>query len=184
MVIVNGTVDGKPGRLGTVTVHDVCVGQMVGAGCPPKRARTSPFGLKKFEPWTSTTVPTAPRDGLTEESRGALPGGTVAVTVVGGVVTVAGGAVTVAGGVVTVAGTVVVGAPGWVVGFVEVACGCVEDELVDRGARDDAGALGRPGPPLDCREEPGCSAETRATVPIPRRTRIARATSAPSLSRR
>jgi hypothetical protein len=41
-------------RFGTVTVHDDCVGQLVGAGAPPNEAVIRPSELKKPEPVTST----------------------------------------------------------------------------------------------------------------------------------
>jgi hypothetical protein len=62
-VIVTVTLKGEPDRLGMTTVHDVCLGQFVLAGCPSIRASTRPFGLKKFVPRTTTTVPARPAGG-------------------------------------------------------------------------------------------------------------------------
>ena len=50
VAIVTRTVNGEPGRGGTVTLQEVWVGQMVCVGCPSKRARTSPFGLNRLVP--------------------------------------------------------------------------------------------------------------------------------------
>ena len=43
-----------------------CDGQDVGAGWLPKRASTTPFELKRPEPWTTSRVPAVPLAGLTE----------------------------------------------------------------------------------------------------------------------
>ena len=50
VVIVTRALDGEPGRGGTVTLQDVCVGQTVRVGCPSKRAKTTPFELYRFVP--------------------------------------------------------------------------------------------------------------------------------------
>lgn len=60
VVIVTVTLDGGPAWLGMTTVHDVCLGQFVLAGCPSTLASTRPFGLKKFVPRMTTTVPPRP----------------------------------------------------------------------------------------------------------------------------
>ncbi len=69
--MVTRTIDGERASAGTVTSQEVCVGQTVLVGCPSKRARTSPFGLNRFVPWTTATRLALPCEGVIDESRGA-----------------------------------------------------------------------------------------------------------------
>ena len=103
-MIVTATLDGEPDRLGMTTVHEVWLGQFVLAGCPSTRASTRPFGLKKFVPRTTTTVPACPADGERVDSVGTLPGAGASVVVVVGdveVVVLEDGGVVVVGVVFT-----------------------------------------------------------------------------------
>ena len=51
VVMVSGTDPcGLLDRLGTVTVHVDCCGQLIGAVCPPKEASISPLELMKSAP--------------------------------------------------------------------------------------------------------------------------------------
>jgi hypothetical protein len=81
-------VDPDPGRSGTVTLQDVWVGHLVGAGWFPKRAKTRPFGLKKPDPCTTRTLPAPPSEGVTDESCGVAVATGVVVDVATGKVVV------------------------------------------------------------------------------------------------
>lgn len=89
-----------PENAGTVTVHAVWVGQLVGTAFPPNHAWTIPSGLKSLTPEMTTLWPATPTEGVSVASSGAP--------------TVAG-----AGGIV---GKVVV-APGWAAFWGEVVLG-------------------------------------------------------------
>lgn len=54
MVTVTDTLSAGPAKAGTVTVHDVWVGQLVGTSFPPNHAWTIPSALKSLTPEMTT----------------------------------------------------------------------------------------------------------------------------------
>jgi hypothetical protein len=98
VVTVTGTAEDGPTDAGTVTVHEVCTGQLVGAGWDPNWKRIWPSELMKLVPVTTTVCPALPVAGLSRESVGAPPvpgatdvGGVVEAGVAGAVAEGAGG---------------------------------------------------------------------------------------------
>jgi uncharacterized protein YndB with AHSA1/START domain len=71
--MVRDTSPGGPDRAGTVTMHDVSVGQLVGASWPWKNAWTRPSGLNRLAPDTVTTCPATPLTGARDSTVGRLP---------------------------------------------------------------------------------------------------------------
>ena len=60
-----------PPRRGIVTSHEVRLGQSVLVAWPSTRASTTPFGLNKFVPCTTTVAPGRALAGVTAARRGA-----------------------------------------------------------------------------------------------------------------
>jgi hypothetical protein len=89
-VMEAAVVGGTAGNAGTVTVHVVCTGQLVGATCPSKRATICPLGLRNPLPEMTIDSLGVPAAGSREVSTGWPPLGTAVVVLVV-VVPVAGG---------------------------------------------------------------------------------------------